>query len=104
MVTSCKDLLPIYGAVHSYRSVFINSRAIAQLPVIVKPPGIELTTFVERQAVGTLRVTTPRGYFDPICGAICCGNANFYWAIFINIGAIAQLPVKVKPPGIEFTV
>ena len=86
----------------SYWAVFIitiraiTTRAIAQLPPIVQPPGIEFIVFVDRQAV-----VTPRGYFFPI--RIICSSADSYWFIFLGTGTIAQSSKTVKPPGVEFT-
>ena len=67
---------------HRNRSAFVEIRTIAQSSLTVISPGIELTVFVDRQAV-----VTSRGYTELICGI-----ANFYWAGFIVNCTIAHLP------------
>ena len=94
MVTSRGYFDPICRSANSYRSVSIDYRAIAQLPVIVMPPGVELPVCVDRQAVAPLC-----GYFDPICV-----STDSYRSVSIDSRAIAQLSAIVTPPGVEFAI
>ena len=77
------DLTPICGSTNSYRVS------------ISPPPNVEFTVCVDRQAFA---IYSP-GDLDPICF-----SAYSYRAAFMSIRTIAQLPVIVTSPSVEFTV
>ena len=79
---------------YSLQSGFVAFPTIAQLPVIVTSPRVELTVCVDGQAV---RISC--GDLTPIYSS----SANLYRDASIIIRTIAQLPVIVISPGVEFT-